>query len=133
KARKSGVFVNVLALGSFTPSPYASAYSAAKFGLRGFTEALRGELSRFAGIHVCDIYPSFVDTPGMTNGANFVARELKPPPGVVGPEAVARAVVGAAVRPRRQIVVGRGMSALARLAHALAPGPTMWTTARLLE
>ena len=60
-----GVFVNMISLGGFAAAPFAAAYSASKFGLRGFAEALRGELVPHRNIHVCDIYPSFVDTPGI--------------------------------------------------------------------
>jgi short-subunit dehydrogenase len=133
KARRRGTLINVLSLGSWAPTPYAAAYSAAKFGLRGFTNALRGELSAWRDIHVCDVHPSFVDTPGMQHGGNYVGRELKPPPGVLGVDAVARAIVALAERPRRQVVVGRGVTALARSARFLAPGATMATMARLLE
>lgn len=125
KAQGRGVLINLLSIGSWTPAPYATSYSAAKFGLRGFTDALRGELQPWPAIHVCDVYPSFVDTPGLQHGANYVGVELKPPPGVVSPEAVARAVVGLADRPRRQVVVGRGVTALARIARALAPQTTI--------
>jgi short-subunit dehydrogenase len=133
KARSRGTLINVLSLGSWAPTPYAAAYSAAKFGLRGFTDALRGELSAWRDIHVCDVHPSFVDTPGMQHGGNYVGRELKPPPGVVGVDAVARAIVALAERPRRQVVVGRGVTLLARSIRFLAPSATMATMARLLE
>jgi short-subunit dehydrogenase len=133
KARGRGVMINLLSLGSWTPTPFASSYSAAKFGLRGFTDALRGELSGWPGIHVCDVHPSFVDTPGMQHGANYVGTELKPPPGVVDAEAVANAVVRLVDRPRRQVVVGRGVTMLARLTRTLAPQTTMSMMARLLE
>ncbi len=39
------IFVNMISLGGFAAAPYASAYSASKFGLKGFSEALRAELS----------------------------------------------------------------------------------------
>jgi short-subunit dehydrogenase len=133
KARGGGTLINILSLGSWTPTPYAAAYCAAKFGLRGFTDALRGELGAWRDIHVCDVHPSFVDTPGMQHGGNYVGRELKPPPGVVGVEAVARAVVALADRPRRQVVVGRGVTAMARTARFLAPRVTVAAMGRLLE
>lgn len=133
KARGRGTLINILSLGSWAPTPYAAAYSAAKFGLRGFTDALRGELGAWRDIHVCDVHPSFVDTPGMQHGGNYVGRELKPPPGVVGVEAVARAVVALADRPRRQVVVGRGVTAMARTVRFLAPRVTVAAMGRLLE
>ncbi len=133
KARGRGTLINILSLGAWAPTPYAAAYSAAKFGLRGFTDALRGELGAWRDIHVCDVHPSFVDTPGMQHAGNYVGRALKPPPGVVGVEAVARAIIDLIERPRRQVVVGRGVTAMARAARFLAPGATVATMARLLE
>ncbi|MOA60484.1 short chain dehydrogenase [compost metagenome] len=59
--------------------PYAAAYSASKFGLRGLTEALRGELTAFPEIHVCDIYPAVMDTPGFRDGGNYTGHALTPP------------------------------------------------------
>jgi NAD(P)-dependent dehydrogenase (short-subunit alcohol dehydrogenase family) len=42
--------------------PSEATYSASKFFVRGFTEAMNIEWERL-GIHVCDILPNFVDTP----------------------------------------------------------------------
>jgi short-subunit dehydrogenase len=64
-AQDRGTWVNMISVGGFLATPYAAAYSASKFGLRGFSEALRGDLSKKPHIHVCDVYPTFVDTPGI--------------------------------------------------------------------
>jgi short-subunit dehydrogenase len=128
-----GTLINVLSLGSWAPTPYAAAYSAAKFGLRGFTDALRGELSAWRDIHVCDVHPSFVDTPGMQHGGNYVGRQLKPPPGWSASTPWPAPSSPHGERPRRQVVVGKGVTAMARTARFLAPGATVATMARLLE
>ena len=44
--------------------PSEATYSASKFFVRGFTEAMNIEWERL-GIHVCDVLPNFVDTPMM--------------------------------------------------------------------
>ena len=44
--------------------PSEATYSASKFFVRGFTEAMNIEWERL-GIHLCDILPNFVDTPMM--------------------------------------------------------------------
>ncbi|HYE40104.1 MAG TPA: SDR family NAD(P)-dependent oxidoreductase [Ramlibacter sp.] len=121
KRQGSGVLVNLLSLGSWVPQPYAAAYSAAKFGLRGFSEALRGELSRHTDIHVCDVFPSFVDTPGLAHGANYSGRTVKPAPPVLDAREVAAAVVSLARKPRDAVVLGV-QARLGRVAHALVPG-----------
>ncbi|WP_033050973.1 SDR family oxidoreductase, partial [Pseudomonas sp. Ant30-3] len=80
KAQQRGILINTLSIGSWVAQPYAAAYSASKYGLRGLSEALRGELTGFADIHVCDIYPAVMDTPGFRDGGNFTGHALKPPP-----------------------------------------------------
>ncbi|WP_460146942.1 SDR family oxidoreductase [Pseudomonas sp. H2_H03] len=99
KAQNSGILINTLSLGSWVAQPYAAAYSASKYGLRGLTQALRGELVGFPDIHVCDIYPAVMDTPGFRDGGNFTGHALKPPPPVYDPHRVAQAMV--AVRCNR--------------------------------
>ena len=57
KKQKRGVLINNISIGGFVPAPFGTAYTAAKFGLRGMVEALAGELARFPDIHVCALYP----------------------------------------------------------------------------
>ncbi|WP_296946168.1 SDR family oxidoreductase [uncultured Massilia sp.] len=118
-----GIWVNMISLGGFVASPYAAAYSASKFGLRGFSEALRGELYRHPRIHVCDVYPTFVDTPGFSHAGNYTGARLSYPPGVIAPERVARAVVRLAQRPRDTTVVGAPAS-VPRLMEMATPFAT---------
>ncbi len=119
--RGRGVLINVNSLGAFFPAPYATAYSASKVGLLGLMDALRAELVGWRHIHVCDVFPSFLDTPGMAHGANYTGRELKPPPGVYDPQKVADTICRLALYPKPHTMVG--LSAWgARLAHAVAPG-----------
>src|ERR687886_878118 len=58
-----GVVINVASVGGRLPIPFSAAYSASKYGVRGFTEALRYELAANSDIAVCAVYPGFVDTP----------------------------------------------------------------------
>jgi len=121
KAQKAGILINTLSLGSWVAQPYAVAYSASKYGLRGFSEALRAELTGLPDIHVCDIYPAVMDTPGFRDGGNFTGHALKPPPPVYDPRLVAEAMVACALQPRKSTTVGRAATA-ARVAHWLVPG-----------
>jgi NAD(P)-dependent dehydrogenase (short-subunit alcohol dehydrogenase family) len=135
KAQRRGVLINTLSLGSWVPQPYAVAYSAAKFGLRGFSAALRGELANRPGIHVCDVYPAVMDTPGFRDGGNFAGRSLRPPPPIYDPRRVAAAMVQLAVRPRHSRTVGSAAT-LARLAHFWLPGFDFlsgWLTGHALQ
>ena len=121
KAQKRGTLINTLSLGSWVAQPYAAAYSASKYGLRGLSEALRGELIGYPDIHVCDIYPAVMDTPGFRDAGNFTGHALKPPPPLYDPHLVAQAMVACALRPRPSTTVG-GAATMARLAHFLVPG-----------
>lgn len=115
-----GVFVNMISLGGFAAAPFAAAYSASKFGLRGFAEALRGELSPWPRIHVCDVYPAFVDAPGIAHGANYTGRALSAPSPLLDPRRVARVITGLARNPRPTTMIG-APTVLVRLGHAISP------------
>ncbi|WJM26295.1 SDR family oxidoreductase [Novosphingobium resinovorum] len=101
-----GTWVNMISIGGFIATPFAAAYSASKFGLRGFSEALRAELSKRPRIHVCDVYPTFVDTPAIGHAANYTGARLALPPGSLPPEKVARAILKLATRPRNSTFLG---------------------------
>ena len=115
-----GTWVNMISVGGFVATPYAAAYAASKFGLRGFSQALRGEVSKRPRIHVCDVYPTFVDTPGVDHAGNRTGARLSLPPGALAPETVAKAVVRLARRPRNTTVVGAPAIAL-KLGQFAAP------------
>jgi len=119
-AQDRGTWVNMISVGGFVATPYAAAYSASKFGLRGFSEALRGELSKKPHIHICDVYPTFVDTPGVDHAGNYTGAKLSLPPGALSPDTVAKAVVRLARRPRNTTVVGAPAIAL-KLGQFAAP------------
>ena len=121
KQQNAGVLINTLSVGSWVPQPYAVAYSAAKFGLRGFSHALRSELGQWPGIHICDVYPSVVDSPGFRDGGNYAGRSLQPPPPLSDPREVAAAMVSLALHPRHTTSVG-AMATLLRFAHFVTPG-----------
>ncbi|MCR5867870.1 SDR family oxidoreductase [Aquincola sp. J276] len=77
RQQQRGTLINMVSIGAWAPTPYAVAYTASKFGLRGFSEALRAELRDLPDVHVCEVYPTFVDTPGFQNGGNYTGRRLK--------------------------------------------------------
>ncbi|MBB2156754.1 SDR family oxidoreductase [Gluconacetobacter diazotrophicus] len=130
-AQGFGTFVNVISVGGFCAAPYAAAYSASKFGLRGFSEALRGELSAHPHIHVCDVYPGFVDTPGISHGANYTGRRLSAPPPLLETRRVAAAIANLLAHPRDTVMVGSGAWG-GRFAHMLAPALTARIMNRVL-
>ncbi|WP_019517290.1 SDR family oxidoreductase [Sphingomonas sp. Mn802worker] len=119
-AQDRGIWVNMISVGGFVATPYAAAYAASKFGLRGFSQALRAEVSKHPHIHVCDVYPTFVDTPGIDHAGNYTGAKLSLPPGALAPETVAKAVVKLAKRPRNTTVVGAPACAM-KLGQFAAP------------
>lgn len=120
KKHGRGTLINVISIGGWIAAPYASAYSASKFGLRGFSEALRAELSGYRDIHVCEVFPTFVDTPGMSHGANFSGHKVRPPPPIVDPRRVADALVSLSKSPHARTYIG-APALPGILAHQLAP------------
>ncbi len=135
RRRARGILINMISLGGWIASPYAAAYTASKFGVRGFSESLRAELSTLPNVHVCDVYPTFVDTPGITHGANYTGRNIKPPPPMLDPRRVAAALVSLSRRPRASVYIG-SPALPGILAHAVAPNlvarTMMWLTERSL-
>lgn len=122
--QEHGIWVNMISFGGFVPSPYSAAYAASKYGLRGFSEALRAELQDHPRIHVCDVYPTFVDTPGFRHAGNYTGAKLSYPPGTLSPEKVADAIVGLAEEPRNTTVIG-APTALMKISELAAPLPGM--------
>jgi len=132
RSRRRGTLINMISIGGFAPTPYAAAYVASKFGLRGFSESLRAELAGVPEVHVCDVYPTFVDTPGLSHGANYTGRRLEPPPPVVDPRTVAARIVQLAHSPRATTTVG-SIAWPARIASAVAPNLVGTVTARFMD
>jgi uncharacterized protein len=104
-AQRSGHIINMASLASFVGMPTYSIYAASKFGVRGFSESLRREVSGW-GISVSGLYPGAVDTEfqsiakvnrktGMTT-PKFLRLQT---------EDIARAVEGLIRRPRHSVIM----------------------------
>lgn len=118
--RRRGVLINTASIGSWMAPPLAVSYTAAKFGLRGLTEALRQDMRRFPGIQVAAVYPAFVDTPGLRHFGNYTGLKLDMAMPMQRPETVAQVMVEVARNPRGTAPVGI-LPLLGRIAFALAP------------
>ena len=125
KRQRQGVMINTLSIGSWVPTPFAASYGAAKAGLRGFTESLRGELQDWPGIQVCDIYPAIVDTPGLRHAANHSGHRIQAGGPITSPFEVAETILSVIRRPRAAAPVGWSAQLL-RIAATLAPTPVRW-------
>jgi short-subunit dehydrogenase len=121
--QRKGTLINNISLGGWAPTPFAAAYTASKFGLRGFTASLRQELMPHPDIHVCAVFPSMIDTPGFVHGANVSGRNLDPGPMLYRPEEVAATFVSVIRRPRDEVAVGWPARA-GQLSYAALRAPT---------
>jgi len=104
--RKSGHIINMSSIaGWIAPSTY-SIYSATKFGVRGFTDALRREAQPF-GIAVSGVYPGPAQTEFSQHTGNHPmkkSRLRKYFPSLTS-EYVAQRVVDLAKHPRRALII----------------------------
>ncbi|MGJ4932326.1 SDR family oxidoreductase [Bradyrhizobium sp. HKCCYLS2038] len=121
--QRRGTLINNISLGGWAPTPFAAAYTASKFGLRGFSASLRQELAAHKDIHVCSVFPAMVDTPGFVHGANVSGRNLDPGPLLYRPEDVADTFVQLIHAPRDEVAVG-WPARLGQISYALARRPT---------
>ena len=126
RQQEGGVLINNISFGGWVAAPLAAAYSASKFGMRGLSESLRAELSDSPNIHVCDVFPSFIDTPGVQHGANYTGRFLKPPPPVYAAEQVAETMLRLARHPSTSAATVGSVATLARIGYAVAPALGRW-------
>jgi short-subunit dehydrogenase len=118
--QKRGILINNISLGGWAPTPFAAAYTASKFGLRGFTASLRQELGAHPHIYICGVFPAMVDTPGFVHGANMSGKTLDPGPLLYQPEDVAQAFLSLARAPRDEVSVG-WPARVGQISYAIAP------------
>ena len=126
-ARGEGHLVFVSSLSGKSAGPRSSLYSATKYGLRGFSLALRQDLAPH-GVGVSCVFPGFVREAGLfaDSGAS-----LPPGVGTVTPEDVAAGIVRAVERDRAEIDDAQlGLRLGARVA-GVAPGLTASVQRRL--
>lgn len=117
-AKKEGRIVNVSSLMGKIGTPTMATYSATKFAILGFTQALRSELSAY-NIKVTALLPSLTETDMARNTQRFrwVAS--------MTPEKVAKVLVDSLGKESPEVLVG-WQSHLAVLGHRLAPWLLEW-------
>jgi short-subunit dehydrogenase len=124
--RGSGQIVNINSPASLVAWPGATAYTAARWALRGFTEALRADL-RGTGLRVTAVIPGkvsstyFIHNPGTEARAPWIAKLL----GTITPEQAAAGILQGIERDRRQIVLPFRYQLL-YLIHCIWPGLVRW-------
>jgi short-subunit dehydrogenase len=128
--RRSGHIINMSSVAGLVAPPMYCSYSASKFAVRGFTEALRREVSVY-GIHVSGIYPggvatefdqhAFIDRRPNVNTPSWL---------LLSAEEVAENVLRLARHPRRMLVIPWPLR-LAALFNGVFPGIVDWAVVRL--
>lgn len=111
--QREGTIINVSSLMGKLAAPTMATYSATKFAILGFTQALRGELAAH-NIRVLALLPSLTDTDMVRDLRWF--RWVAP----VSSQTVARTLVGGLKQDTPEILVG-WQSHLAILGHRLVP------------
>jgi short-subunit dehydrogenase len=119
--RRTGHIINMSSIAGLVAAPTYTVYSASKFAVRGFTEALSRELGIY-GISVSGIYPGGVATEfSQLTGARRKTGATTPSWLRLSPEEVAQEVWKLVKRPRRTVVVPWMMN-LAVWLNAFLPG-----------
>jgi short-subunit dehydrogenase len=128
-ARRRGHIINMASIAGLIGSPTLSVYAATKFGVLGFSEALRREVG-WLGIHVSVICPGGVATEfGEHTGARRKTGITSPKWLTLEASDVARVVYNLTRRPRRMVVIPRWYLPLVWLNHLL-PGLADWVIER---
>lgn len=132
KKQRSGTIINMNSMGAYIPGPYSASYTASKFGLRGFMDAIRAEFREWPNIHICDVFPAFVGSPGMKHGANYVGVEMKPMHPTTSAHRVADEIVELAKNPKNKQLIGL-TAKIAKFIGNLAPETSANSLARVME
>jgi hypothetical protein len=102
-----GTIVQVGSALAYRSIPLQSPYCAAKSALRAFTDSLRSELVHMkSDVRITFLVLGAFNTPQFDWARTTVARKPRPVGTVYQPEIAARAIVRAALRPRRESYVG---------------------------
>ncbi|MGX7951858.1 SDR family NAD(P)-dependent oxidoreductase [Tsuneonella sp. HG249] len=110
-ARGSGALAFISSIAGKVGVPMRTAYSAAKFGLAGYADALRGELSQ-SGVSVHAIYPGSIRTDvsrnALTADGSVRGKSDKAIDEGIDPDEAANTMLDAIAAGQREIIVARG-------------------------
>lgn len=122
RPRNRGTIVQVGSALAYRAIPLQSAYCAAKFAVRGFTDSLRCELLHdHSAVRVTMVQLPAHNTPQFDWSRNKMGRRPQPVPPIHTPDVAARAILRAAEQAPRELWLG-GPSLKAILGNMLMPG-----------
>ncbi|HTZ34574.1 MAG TPA: SDR family oxidoreductase [Stellaceae bacterium] len=123
KRRDRGTIVNVGSALAYRAIPLQSVYCGAKYAARGFADSLRTELLHDrSAVRLVMVHLPAVNTPQFDWALNKTGKRPQPVPPIFQPEVPARAIVDAALHPRRREVWVGMPTVKAIVANKLAPG-----------
>ena len=120
--QKSGHIINMASIEGLIATPGSSVYCATKFGVFGFSDALRRQL-RGSGVHVSAVCPGYTPSEITPRLKAIVDGSLEAVhhPGLMPTAYVADQIAKLVRRPRRMLVLPRSWSVLVTVAF-LFPG-----------
>lgn len=118
-ARHHGYIMNIGSAASRTAAPLLSAYTASKYGLAGFTDALRRELAG-TGVHLLLVLPGWTHTDMLTSEIEDLVERYGFE--VEHPDIVAERAVLALVHGDAEVTTAGPLAHAGMWAERLAPG-----------
>lgn len=121
--RNEGHIVNISSMAGVLPTPFGEPYAASKYGLVGFTYALRlSEQHNGSAVSASVVCPGFMDDAGMYEDSKQQYGLTAPPiVGSLGAAHAAKAVVQAIERDLADVMVTPGLPRLFRAWSAVTP------------
>jgi len=131
RPRGAGTIINVCSAVVFHGLPLMSSYAGAKAAVRGFSQALQGELKmEHSRIRVSTVFPPAANTPFFSHAISYMGWPARPAWPVYQPEVVAQGIWQAYVGQRREMTIS-GTAAAFSLASRIVPGLIAWCMARM--
>lgn len=128
--RRSGHIINIASIAGFSAAPTYSIYAAGKFGVRGFSQALRREVG-ILGVKVSTIYPGGVDTDfARQTGMQRKTGRTTPKSLLLSAEDVAQVILKTASLNRSREVILPGIMRLPLWFNAHFPRLSDWLIER---
>lgn len=122
ESQGSGHIIQIGSALAYRAIPLQSAYCGAKHAIRGFTDALRCELIHDCSpIRITAVHMPALNTPQFEWARTHIDHQPQPVGTIFEPEVGARAVIYAALHPKREYWVG-GSTVAAITGNAVAPG-----------
>ncbi len=114
--QRGGALINLGSVVSDRAVPLQGTYSATKAAVKAFTDAVRMELEEEeAPVSVTLIQPTSIDTPFPEHAKSYLEEQPTLPSPIYAPHTVAEAILKAAVKPIRNVLVGGGAKAISAM------------------